>query len=232
MTGLPGLVIFDSDGVLVDTENLANRRLAEWLCEAGFPVTFEHCRRQFTGRSMTSVQEEVEAAGISLGANFVDRWNAGLPELFAAGVEAIPYVRGVVERLRQAGLPYCVASSARVSKMQITLGATGLYPLFEQVLFSASMVARGKPFPDLFLHAARSMGVEAGRCVVVEDSVPGTMAGIAAGMRVYSYCADPHCDRDGLEAAGGILFEDMRQLPAMIGMDQSPLPAGQAASAG
>jgi HAD superfamily hydrolase (TIGR01509 family) len=230
MIALPDLVIFDCDGVLVDTENLANRRLAQWLCEAGFSVTFEHCRKHFTGRSMSSVQEAVEAAGVSLGSDFVDRWNDGLPDLFAAGVEAIPHVREVVERLRAADLSYCVASSAQVPKMHITLGATGLLPLFEHVLFSATMVARGKPFPDLFLHAARSLGTEPGRCVVVEDSVPGTVAGIAAGMRVYSYCADPHSDREGLESAGGILFDDMRQLPRMIGLDQFSLPAGQAAS--
>jgi HAD superfamily hydrolase (TIGR01509 family) len=218
MSGLPDLVIFDCDGVLVDTETLANRRLAQWLCDAGFPVTFEHCRKRFTGRSMSSVQAEIEAEGVSLGVDFVDRWNSGLPDLFATGVEAIPNVRDVVEALRLRSLPYCVASSAQVPKMHITLGATGLLPLFEHVLFSATMVPRGKPFPDLFLHAARAMDAEPDRCVVVEDSVPGTVAGVAAGMRVCSYCADPHSDREGLESAGGILFEDMRQLPGMIGL--------------
>lgn len=231
MTGLPDLVIFDCDGVLVDTETLANRRLAQWLGEAGFPVTFEYCRKHFTGRSMSSIQEEIEAAGVSLGSDFVDRWNAGLPDLFAAGVEAVPHVREVVEALRAAQIPYCVASSARVSKMRITLGATGLLPLFEHALFSATMVSRGKPFPDLFLYAARAGGMEPARCVVVEDSVPGTIAGIAAGMRVYSYCADPYSDREGLEVAGGILFEDMRQLSLMIGLGRPAAFARPAARA-
>jgi beta-phosphoglucomutase-like phosphatase (HAD superfamily) len=100
--------------------------------------------------------------------------------------------------------------------MRLTLGLTGLLPLFEHALFSATMVARGKPFPDLFLHAASTMGFAPGDCVVVEDSVAGTVAGVAAGMRVYAYCGDPHADRASLVAAGGILVGDMRELAGMI----------------
>jgi len=215
----PDLVIFDCDGVLVDTEALGNRRLAAWLTEAGYPIAYEDCRRRFMGRSMVSVQAEVEAAGVSLGPDFADRWNAALPQLFASGVEAIPHAREAVEAVRDAGLAWCVASSARVTKMQITLGVTGLLPLFEGRMFSATMVARGKPFPDLFLHAAGIMGYPAAACAVVEDSVAGTIAGRAAGMAVYSYCGDPFNDRAELAAAGGQLFDDMRALPALLGID-------------
>jgi beta-phosphoglucomutase-like phosphatase (HAD superfamily) len=151
---LPQLVIFDCDGILVDTENMGNRRLAEWLTEAGFQVTFDYCRRNFSGRSMASVYEEVGAAGVDLGADFVERWNLGLPDLFAQGLDEVPYVRQVIEAIRSAGIAYCVATSARLTKMQLTLGTTGLLPYFEHAMFSASMVGRGKPFPDLFLHAA------------------------------------------------------------------------------
>lgn len=214
---LPKLVIFDCDGVLVDTENLANRRLAEWLTAAGFQTTFEYCRKHFSGRSMASVQKEIEAStDVRLGADFVDRWNAGLPDLFAHGVEAIPYVREFVDKVRAAGIAYCVASSARVSKMHITLGQTRLLPLFEHAMFSATMVSRGKPFPDLFLYAAKTMGFDPADCIVIEDSVAGTEAGIAAGMRVFSYHADPYTDGDGLAAAGGILFDDMRELAGLV----------------
>ncbi|MER9072542.1 HAD family phosphatase [Mesorhizobium sp. M0904] len=213
---IPKLVIFDCDGVLVDTENLANRRLAEWLTAAGFPASFEYCRKNFSGRSMVSVQKEVEATGVSLGADFVERWNAGLPDLFAHGVEAIPYVREFIETVHAAGIATCVASSARVPKMHITLGQTGLLPLFEHALFSSTMVSRGKPFPDLFLHAAATMGFAPGDCIVIEDSVAGTTAGIAAGMRVYSYHGDPLSDRNGLIEAGGILFDDMRELAGLV----------------
>ena len=213
---LPKLVIFDCDGILVDTENLANRRLAEWLTAAGYPTSFEYCRKNFSGHSMVSVQKVVEATGVSLGDDFVDRWNAGLPDLFAHGVEAVPYVREFVEAVRAAGIAYCVATSARVSKMHITLGQTGLLPLFEHALFSSTMVGRGKPFPDLFLHAAKTMGFAPADCIVIEDSVAGTQAGIAAGMRVFSYHGDPLSDRDGLAEAGGILFDDMRELAGLV----------------
>ena len=213
---LPKLVIFDCDGILVDTENLANRRLAEWLTAAGYPTSFEYCRKNFSGHSMVSVQKVVEATGVSLGDDFVDRWNAGLPDLFAHGVEAVPYVREFVEAVRAAGIAYCVATSARMSKMHITLGQTGLLPLFEHALFSSTMVGRGKPFPDLFLHAAKTMGFAPADCIVIEDSVAGTQAGIAAGMRVFSYHGDPLSDRDGLAEAGGILFDDMRELAGLV----------------
>ncbi|MBN9549984.1 MAG: HAD family phosphatase [Alphaproteobacteria bacterium] len=214
---IPKLVIFDCDGVLVDTENLANRRLAEWLTAAGFTTSFEYCRRHFSGRSMVSVQKEIEeATPVRLGTDFVERWNAGLPDLFSHGVEAIPYVREFVDKVRAAGIAYCVASSARVSKMHITLGQTMLLPLFEHAMFSSTMVGRGKPFPDLFLHAAKTMGFASTDCIVIEDSVAGTEAGIAAGMRVFSYHADPFSDREGLAAAGGILFDDMRELAGLV----------------
>ena len=214
---VPKLVIFDCDGILVDTENLANRRLAEWLVTAGYPTSFEYCRKHFSGRSMASVQKQIEEeTSVRLGADFVDRWNAGLPDLFAHGVEAIPYVREFVEAVRAAGIAYCVATSARVSKMHITLGQTGLLPLFEHTMFSSTMVGRGKPFPDLFLHAAKTMGFTPADCIVIEDSVAGTQAGIAAGMRVFSYHGDPYSDRDGLIQAGGILFDDMRELAGLV----------------
>ncbi|ESZ70885.1 HAD family phosphatase [Mesorhizobium sp. M0761] len=214
---IPKLVIFDCDGILVDTENLANRRLAEWFVAAGYPTTFEYCRKYFSGRSMASVQKEIEeTTTVRLGADFVDRWNAGLPDLFAHGVEAIPYVRDFIEAVRAAGIPYCVATSARISKMHITLGQTGLLPLFEHAMFSSTMVSRGKPFPDLFLHAAKTMGFAPADCIVIEDSVAGTQAGIAAGMRVYSYHGDPYSDRDGLASAGGVLFDDMRELAGLV----------------
>ncbi|ESW64277.1 HAD family phosphatase [Mesorhizobium sp. M1060] len=214
---IPKLVIFDCDGILVDTENLANRRLAEWFVAAGYPTTFEYCRKYFSGRSMASVQKEIEeTTTVRLGADFVDRWNAGLPDLFAHGVEAIPYVRDFIEAVRAAGIPYCVATSARISKMHITLGQTGLLPLFEHAMFSSTMVSRGKPFPDLFLHAAKTMGFAPADCIVIEDSVAGTQAGIAAGMRVYAYHGDPYSDRDGLASAGGVLFDDMRELAGLV----------------
>ncbi|MCV0395056.1 MAG: HAD family hydrolase [Rhizobiaceae bacterium] len=215
----PGLVIFDCDGVLVDTERLGNQRLSAWLTEAGYRVSYEECRRRFVGKPMAAVQEHVEAEGIRLGADFVQRWNDGLPELFADGLKPIAHVAEAIERIAEAGIPYCVASSGQLAKMRLTLGMTGLLPRFEDHLFSVSMVARGKPFPDLFLHAAAAMGHQPEHCLVIEDSVAGVTAARAAGMGVLAYCGDAEADRPGLEAAGGRLFGDMRELPGLLGLD-------------
>ena len=216
MAAHPRLIIFDCDGVLVNTEERANRVLSDWFCEAGHMVTYEDCRRLYSGRSMKSVQTEIEAAGHVLGFDLTERWYASLDHIFGAGVEAVPHVEHVLGELRARTVPWCVASSAKVEKMHLTLGVTGLLPHFQHALYSASMVERGKPFPDLFLHAASEMGFEPSDCVVIEDSVPGTQAGVAAGMRVFSYHADPLSNREALAAAGGVLFDDMRNLPALL----------------
>ena len=138
--------------------------------------------------------------------------------MFASGVEAIPHVREAIVHLDAIGTPFCVASSAKVEKMHLTLGASGLLPLLEDVLFSAWMVEKGKPAPDLFLHAASEMGHAPQRCAVIEDSVAGALAGKAAGMRVFGYTADPLTDANGLAQAGAELFDDMRALPALLGL--------------
>jgi len=215
----PALVIFDCDGVLVDTETLANQRLSEILNDHGLPITMAQSRKRFMGRTMKSVRDMILAEdGIDLGADFADRWLAELPSIFADGVEAIPHVRELMLYLNAIDTPYCVASSAKLEKMHMTLGASGLLPLVEDVLFSAWMVERGKPAPDLFLHAATTLGFKPERCAVVEDSVTGAEAGRAAGMRVFGYAADPLTDAKGLEAAGARVFDDMRALPALMGL--------------
>ncbi|WP_295815004.1 HAD family phosphatase [uncultured Nitratireductor sp.] len=208
----PALVIFDCDGVLVDTESLANQRLAEILTEHGLPITMAESRKRFMGRTMKSVRDIVLAENdIDLGADFADRWLDELPSIFANGVEAIPFVREVILYLNAIDTPYCVASSAKVEKMHMTLGATGLLPLVEYVLFSAWMVERGKPAPDLFLHAAETMGQEDDNCIVVEDSVNGVLAGKAAGFHVIGFTGGSHCRKghgDMLEEAGADLVID------------------------
>lgn len=214
----PDLLIFDCDGVLVDTETLANQHLVKMLNAAGYGITFGEARKHLCGMPMRAIKEKVEAEGHMLGEDFVERWYQAIPVIFENGVEAIPHIETVISAVQKAELPYCVASSANVEKMHITLGKTGLIGHFQDVLYSASMVQRGKPFPDLYLHAAKAMGCEPGRAVVIEDSVAGTTAGTAAGMRVFSYCGDEHADHEGLAAAGGILFDDMRKLPALLGI--------------
>ncbi|MBX3505027.1 MAG: HAD family phosphatase [Parvibaculum sp.] len=209
----PSLVIFDCDGVLVDTEPVANRLLARVLGEEGFTVSYEECRRLFVGRTMDAVRAHVEEA---LGRALREDWTPYIRdrtlEAFAEGIEPVPGAPDVIHALRARGLPYCVASSGKFEKMRFTLGMTGLLPFVEDVLFSAEEVRAGKPAPDLFLHAATRMGHEPSRCLVIEDSVPGVQAAVAAGMPVIGYAGDPLTDAAALESEGAHVVSDMSAL--------------------
>lgn len=215
----PSLVIFDCDGVLVDSEPAANRLLVRVLAEDGYDISYEECRRLFVGKTMNAVMVHVEAA---LGRPLGDHWPAYIRDetlkAFAAGVEAVPGVREVLLALQSRGLPLCVASSGKFEKMRFTLGSSGLLPLVEHVLFSAEQVAHGKPAPDLFLFAAKSMGYAPEACVVIEDSVPGVQAAIAAGMPVLGFAGDPHTDVAALKSEGAHVFHDMSALLELIGV--------------
>lgn len=209
----PSLIIFDCDGVLVDTEPVANRLLARVLDEEGFPISHEECRRLFVGRTMDAVRAHVEAA---LGRALREDWTPYIRdrtlEAFAEGIEPVLGARDVIHGLKTRGLPYCVASSGKFEKMRFTLGRTGLLPLVEGVLFSAEEVRAGKPAPDLFLHAASRMGHEPSRCLVIEDSVPGVQAAVAAGMPVIGYAGDPLTDAAALENEGAHVISEMGAL--------------------
>jgi len=214
----PSLVIFDCDGVLVDTEQLANRLLARVLTEEGFPVTYEESRRLFVGKTMEAVSSHVvSATGRPMRADWVDYIRSKTLEAFAGGIDAVPGVREVLETLQAKGVPYCVASSGKFEKMRFTLGSSGLLPFVEDLLFSAEEVAHGKPAPDLFLHTAARMGHAPSACVVIEDSVPGVEAAVAAGMPVLGYAGDPHTDAEGLKAKGAHVFNDMSALIGLLG---------------
>ena len=211
------LVIFDCDGVLVDTEAVANRFLARLLTDGGFPIRYEECRRRFVGRTIEAVQEIVEReSGLSLGPDWPVTVRMGTERAFQQGVAPVPGAEAAIQALQQAGIPFCVASSGRLSKMRTSLGKSGLLPYVEDVLFSAEQVVHGKPAPDLFLHAAAAMGMTPDAAVVIEDSVPGVEAGIAAGMRVLGYAGDPLTDAEGMRAAGAELFLDMMNVTALI----------------
>jgi HAD superfamily hydrolase (TIGR01509 family) len=205
-------VIFDCDGVLVDTEHISNRVLAGLLTEAGLPTTFEDCMRDYRGRAMPSVLAlATQRLGAPLPADLPDRYYAEVKGVFARELQPVP---GVVAALDRIALPSCVASSGPHHKMALTLRHTGLWDRFEGRIFSASEVRRGKPAPDLFLHAARRMGFDAAATAVVEDSVPGIEAARAAGMRALAFAR--HTDADLLAAAGGEPFDDMAALPELL----------------
>ncbi len=212
------LVIFDCDGVLVDSEPLANASFSRALKAQGLDWTVEETMRRLMGRSLKSCFEIVEAElGRKLPDDFLEKMQAVTYQSFRdAPLQPVPGVREAVLALQADGLATCVASSGSPEKMRFTLGLTGLWDLFEGRIFSASQVPRGKPFPDLFLHAAIAMDVQPFDCVVVEDSVPGVQAARLAGMRALAYAGAPYADRDSLGAAGGFLFTDMKQLPELV----------------
>lgn len=213
----PKLVIFDCDGVLVDTERMVNASLAEMVTELGFPITGPECQQRFMGRTLENVKEMVEAlTGRSLPDDWPDQVRKRDLEVFAAGVPAITGVADVLDELDRRNLPYCVGSSGKYAKMRTTLGSSGLLPRFQGKLFSAEDCANGKPAPDVFLLAASTMGYPPEDCVVIEDSLPGVQGARSAGMAVYAYVEDPACDREALSGAGAHLFDDMAALPGLL----------------
>jgi HAD superfamily hydrolase (TIGR01509 family) len=177
------LVIFDCDGVLVDSERVTNRVFAEMLNELGLPVTLDDLFERFVGHSMAQCLTLItEMLGHPPPASFAEEYRARTRAALAAELVATP---GVEEALDRIQLPYCVASSGDHDKMRMTLSITGLWPRFAGRLFSVTEVPRGKPFPDVFLLAAARFGVHPSACVVVEDTPIGVSAGGAAGMTVF-----------------------------------------------
>ncbi|GAB2631400.1 HAD family hydrolase [Kribbella swartbergensis] len=210
---MTGLVIFDNDGVLVDSERLANTILAELLTEAGLPYTFEETVRDFMGGSMVSMRQKAEARlGRPLPADLEDRYHQRLFDGFA-NLRAIEGVDAVLDHLDAQGVTYCLASSGTHRRIRTALSAVGFLDRFEGRIFSAEDVAHGKPAPDLFLHAARTLGVKPADCVVVEDSPLGVAAANAAGMTVFGYAG--MTDPAKLSSAD-LVFHDMAALADLI----------------
>ncbi|MFF2655252.1 HAD family hydrolase [Streptomyces sp. NPDC058045] len=185
------LVIFDNDGVLVDSEPISNRLLAEYLTELGHPTTYEECLRDYMGGAMHRVHDLVfERSGERLPADFDDRFHERVFAAFARELKPVEGAVDVLAKLAEAGVPYCVGSSGSHGRIRAGHRATGLDAWFgDERIFSSQDVGRGKPAPDLFLYAAERMGMDAGRCAVVEDSPLGVRAALAAGMDVYGFTA-------------------------------------------
>ncbi|MFE2376674.1 HAD family hydrolase [Streptomyces sp. NPDC059398] len=207
------LVIFDCDGVLVDSERIAVRVDAVSLAALGWPLSEAEVVERFVGRSHADMIADIEQ---HLGIRIPDGWEAEQKQLYRTAMEAeLTSVDGVVEALDRIGLPTCVASSSGHNGLRHTLGLTGLYPRFEGRIYSASEVANGKPAPDLFLHAARQMGFAPEVCAVIEDSRYGVHAARAAGMRAFGYCGGL-TPAEWLHGPDTVVFDDMRELPALL----------------
>jgi HAD superfamily hydrolase (TIGR01509 family) len=207
-----GLVIFDCDGVLVDSDRISLRIQAEWITELGLEMSYEDCVRDFLGLGMPATLRILgERLGRPVPAGWADGLDRAVREAFERELRPVP---GVVEALDKIELPTCVASSGSQEKMRFTLGLTGLWDRFAGRIHSADEVDRGKPAPDLFLRAASSMDTPPERCVVVEDSPFGVIAAKAAGMSALGYVADGNGER--LAGEGARTFGSMAELPGLL----------------
>jgi HAD superfamily hydrolase (TIGR01509 family) len=207
------LVIFDCDGVVVDSERIVHDVFGRFIRSLGVQMSDAQMQERFLGLRLTECIEILEGlTGRPPPAGAIERYLAERDRVLR---EQVQPVAGVREVLAELTIPYCIASSGDHAKMRMTLGATGLAPLFEGRIFSATEVPRGKPAPDVFLYAAARMAAAPARSVVVEDSVNGVIAGCAAGMTVLGYAALTPAEK--LSAAGAAhVFAAMRELPALL----------------
>lgn len=210
------LVIFDCDGVLVDSESISNGVLARMLTAEGLATTLAESRRDYQGLMLGEVIQSAEGRlGRPLPQGWLARYERERSAAFQEELKPVAGAADAVQAVSDAGIAVCVASQGKLEKTRLTLGLTGLLELFgEDALFSAHSVARGKPHPDLFLRAASVMGAEPARCAVVEDTPSGVTAAVAAGMRAFGYCADS--DETALRDAGAELVASLDQLPALL----------------
>jgi HAD superfamily hydrolase (TIGR01509 family) len=218
------LIIFDCDGVLVDSEVISCRAHAATLTRHGYPITADQVLDRFLGVSDREARMIVEAElGRSLPDDFEAQMKQAALQRYADDLRLVPYVG---EAIAAINVPKCVASSGTPEKIQHGLECAGLYDLLAPHIFSASQVKRGKPAPDLFLFAAGQMKASPARCVVIEDSVPGITGARTAGMTVLGFHGGSHCrpgHADTLRAAGAsAVFDDMRELPGLIGELHTP----------
>lgn len=207
------LIIFDCDGVLVDSERITNQVFVDMLNELGLPLTLEDMFEQFVGHSMNQCLDKITSMlGKPLSADFLPAYRTRTKNALESGLLPIP---GIEDALDKLALPTCVASSGDHEKMRTTLGITGLWRRFEGRIFSATEVANPKPAPDIFLHAAKELNASPANCVVVEDTPTGVAAAVAAGMTVLGYCGLTPAHR--LQAAGAHhVFDSMDALPSLV----------------
>ncbi|MFO1210841.1 MAG: HAD-IA family hydrolase [Amaricoccus sp.] len=215
----PRLVIFDCDGVLVDSEPIAMRLLIETIAGAGLTLDPEQAHELLLGKSLASMRAILARDfGLELSDAALDAMRHRLFAAFRAELEPIPGIAAALDALPCA---FCVASSSQPERIEVSLTATGLWPRFRSRVFSATMVKRGKPAPDLFLFAADSLGYPASACLVVEDSPAGIAAAKAAGMRVIAFTGGSHATSAAHRARiaaldPDALLADMRDLPALL----------------
>ena len=208
-------VIFDCDGVLVDSEPLENQVFVECVAALGLDLTLEEAIDAYKGKKLAECVADVERRlGRSVPDSFIPDFRMRSAEVFHAQLQPIPGVEGVIETVQSLSIPFCVASSGPREKIEENLAITGLLSYFQGNIVSAYEVGSWKPDPSLFLHAAETLGAAPKTCAVIEDSLPGVQAGVAAGMTVFGYAADS--DAGPLAAAGAQIFQEMNELTALL----------------
>ncbi|MGB0506705.1 MAG: HAD-IA family hydrolase [Pikeienuella sp.] len=214
MSDLPELVIFDCDGVLVDSEPIFNRVLYEYLCGCGAALSFVECCTLFTGKSARDVEQYLTDTGLSIPESWPKGFYDQALEALSREVVAMKGALAVLHALGRAEVPFCVASNGLMAKMEVTLARTAILPLVEGNMFSAYEIGQSKPAPDVFLHAAKVNGTAPDRCIVVEDSASGFEAAAAAGMACYAFTPDD----SGGPLFGAVPFRRMAELPELLGL--------------
>ena len=210
------LIIFDCDGVLVDSEIIFNQVLIEDLSERGLHLDLKQAMELFVGGSMESVQNVIRAKGINLSSDWIEQLYAKVLKRLEQGVDPVPGILDLVEHLSTNAVPFCVASNGPIHKMKLTLGKTGLLPYFDNAMFSAYDIDIWKPEPALFLHAAQQFSMAPENCIVIEDTSTGTLAAKRAGMRCFGYAPDGQTEV--LEANDAHCFSHMNELPELLGI--------------
>lgn len=223
----PALVIFDCDGVLVDSEPIAIDVLVETVAALGVDIPTEIAYRDFLGRTLKTVSASLASDhGVVMDETALEDMRHRLYARYQSALRSMPGISAVLDRL---DIPACVASSSVYERIEISLRLTGLYERFAPNIYSATMVARGKPAPDLFLFAAEKMGVAPADCVVIEDSPAGVAAAKAAGMAVIAFTGGSHIGPAGLKAqltalAPDSIIDDLHNLPGALRSLPSKIP--------
>lgn len=222
----PSLVIFDCDGVLVDSEPISIAVLLEMIGKSGVTMSEDDAYDRFLGRSMATISKVLhEDYGFAASEADLDEMRTNLYARFERDLKPIP---GIAETLRRLNLTRCVASSSQPERIRLSLKLTGLIDLLDPHIFSATMVKNGKPAPDLFLFAAKTMRVDPRDCVVIEDSPAGIEAAKSAGMRVFGFTGGTHSRGGRLEATlaslgPDLIFSDMSELPELLASQKATL---------
>ena len=213
----PQAVIFDCDGVIVDSEGPTFVLLQQNFATYGLNVSLHDLETNFIGGTMADVEAHARLRGANLPATWCDDFYEMLYAHLAQGIPLVPGILDLLDRLDACGIPYAIGSNGSDRKMQVTLGQfPGLIQRFQGRLFSGQTLGRPKPAPDLYLHAAKSLGVAPALCVVVEDSATGCAAAVAAGMVCYGYAA--HDEGARLKAKGARVFHSMADLPGLLAL--------------